>query len=48
MLDGHLRVVEEKCVPIPGHSHSERLDDREKCENITDLWDIVESEVIEK
>lgn len=48
MLDGYLRVVEKEGVPIPGHSHSEWLDDREKCENITDLWDIVESEVIEK
>lgn len=48
LFDGYLRVVEKEGVPIPGHSHSERLNDREKCENITDLWDIVESEVIEK
>jgi hypothetical protein len=44
----HLRRIQFHGIAFPYHHHIEGLDDREKCEDITDLRDIMQSEMIEK
>ncbi len=48
MLDRHLRAIERYRIAFPSDSHTEGLDDREEGDDIADLWDIVQSEVVEK
>jgi hypothetical protein len=43
-----MRVIHSDRTPVPYYLRAERLDDREKSENITDTWDVVQSERIEK
>lgn len=41
-------IIHSDSTPIPCYSRTERLDDREECENITNLRDIMEGESIKK
>lgn len=43
-----MRSIVGDGVPIPGDDDAERLYDREKGEDITDFWDIVQRKCIEK
>lgn len=44
----HLRSIIVDTMIFPCDSHSERLDNREKCHHITDLRDVMEREFLEK
>jgi hypothetical protein len=41
MFYAHLRSIIVDTMIFPCDRHSERLDDREESEDVTDFWDIV-------
>lgn len=48
VFDREIATIHSDSTPIPGYLSTKRFYDREECEDISDFWNIVESEVIKK
>lgn len=47
-MDRHFCTIEMDCASLPAYFHIERFDNRKKCEDISDFWNIMKSKGLEK